>query len=232
MELDFPHKWESILQHRVQLFQTLTQKEKLWFCLNVKKFIDNVPIVSNDCEIDDMCALLVASAAVIPQLLTKDAWHYPKLKRVLISEHPLYEKDGGLCYGYVKRESDGLELGLSKRPLIQGFEWPRHSANVAIHEFLHLVDMSGGALDGSHPLFGDKTRERWRSVMSWEMHFIKHGKSFIDQYAATDEGEFFAVAGEHYFTDPILLKTEHEKVYNFLEEVFKMQMFRRFGGAS
>ena len=56
--------------------------------------------------------------------------------------------------------------------------------------------------------------------MHEEIENIKKGNSEIDNYAATNEAEFFAVASEYFFEKPQMLKKDHPEVYNLLEKIF------------
>jgi len=96
--------------------------------------------------------------------------------------------------------------------------------NVVIHEFVHKIDMRGMRLgehpDGAPPLFAgfmgcatvlDAT-ERWRRTMQEAYASFREALSmaerfggeppWLDDYAAKDPAEFFAVTCEAYFVNP------------------------------
>jgi Mlc titration factor MtfA (ptsG expression regulator) len=83
--------------------------------------------------------------------------------------------------------------------------------NVVIHEFVHKIDMRDGAADGCPPLRSAKARRDWLAVLQPQYEQFKErvivaerfgGEApWLDPYAATDTGEFFAVACEAYFVN-------------------------------
>ena len=49
----------------------------------------------------------------------------------------------------------------------------------------------------------------------------------MDPYAATDDGEFFAVASEYFFEQPEVLQSEYPYVYRLLCAFYKQDPARR-----
>ncbi|RPH66373.1 MAG: zinc-dependent peptidase [Burkholderiales bacterium] len=115
--------------------------------------------------------------------------------------------------------------------------------NVVIHEFAHKLDMLDGAADGAPPLPG-ALRGRWVRTMTEayedfcarldavEAAIPRHvdpespaadawfGRLPLDPYAATDPGEFFAVAAETFFTDPATLERAYPALYALFRDYF------------
>jgi Mlc titration factor MtfA (ptsG expression regulator) len=79
--------------------------------------------------------------------------------------------------------------------------------NVVIHEFAHYLDLEDGESDGIPPLASAAARERWirvlRAGFERVQDAVERGEAgFLDEYAAHDEAEFFAVASEAFFEKP------------------------------
>lgn len=129
--------------------------------------------------------------------------------------------------------------------------WPdadphgRHAGyNVVIHEFAHKLDMLDGAADGAPPL-PSALRARWTKTMNdaWDdfgarleaieasiPHHVDpesptadqwYAKLPLDPYAATDPGEFFAVASEAFFTAPLPLRRAYPALYALFRDYFR-----------
>jgi MtfA peptidase len=91
--------------------------------------------------------------------------------------------------------------------------------NVVVHEFAHKLDMKSGAADGCPPLPSRNMHARWQAVMAAEyLAFCdavqlseRFGAAppYLDAYAATNPGEFFAVASEAYFVNRAALQNAH-----------------------
>ena len=78
------------------------------------------------------------------------------------------------------------------------------AGNVVIHEFAHYLDLEDGESDGIPPLGSAAARRRWIDVLRAEFGRVqadvaRGAESFLDDYAAHDEAEFFAVASEAFF---------------------------------
>jgi Mlc titration factor MtfA (ptsG expression regulator) len=117
---------------------------------------------------------------------------------------------------------------LSKESLLHGFANTKDKQNTAIHEFVHILDKQDGAIDGVPGVLNDKEYARpWLKLMSKEMEKIKKGESDINEYAATTEEEFLAVASEYFFERPKLFQQNHPKLYDILKKVYHQDMVKR-----
>lgn len=103
---------------------------------------------------------------------------------------------------------------------------PRDGHNLVYHEFAHKLDMLDGQADGTPPLASRAEQARWREVC--ERAFLElrartqRGQpTFLDQYGATNEAEFFAVATEHFFDQPRALRKEEPELYEALRQFYR-----------
>jgi Mlc titration factor MtfA (ptsG expression regulator) len=103
---------------------------------------------------------------------------------------------------------------------------PRDGHNLVYHEFAHKLDMLDGDADGTPPLATREDRARWHQVC--ERAFLalcarkeRGERSFIDQYGATNEAEFFAVVTEHFFDQPGALRREEPALYEVLSAFYR-----------
>ncbi|GMV00890.1 MAG: zinc-dependent peptidase [Burkholderiaceae bacterium] len=116
--------------------------------------------------------------------------------------------------------------------------------NVVIHEFAHKLDMLDGSPDGAPPLPAGM-RARWTHTMTTayedfctrldriEAAIPRHVDPEsaaadawydglpLDPYAATDPGEFFAVAAETFFTAPQALAHAYPALYALFRDYFR-----------
>jgi MtfA peptidase len=100
--------------------------------------------------------------------------------------------------------------------------------NVVIHEFAHHLDFLDGSINGTPDLHEENQGERWHDVMTAEytrlQRDLRKGRAtFLGDYAASNEGEFFAVASERFFTRPGLLWHYHPALYEMLAEYYELQ---------
>jgi MtfA peptidase len=98
--------------------------------------------------------------------------------------------------------------------------------NVVIHEFAHQIDMSNGDANGFPPLHKDMNREQWAQAFSKAYeHFCKRvdnwEETVIDEYAAENPGEFFAVISEAFIETPMVVRNTYPEVYAQLVQFYR-----------
>ncbi len=97
--------------------------------------------------------------------------------------------------------------------------------NVVLHEFAHKLDMLDGLVNGTPALPESIPIDRWVDVMTQEYALLRSELvagviPTIDPYGATNPGEFFAVATEHYFERPFALRVDRPELYDLLKEYY------------
>ena len=113
---------------------------------------------------------------------------------------------------------------LSQHELRQGFLNKTGKTNTAIHEFVHLLDKTDGAVDGIPENLMDRQYILpWLQLMHKKIGEIIKGRTDINPYGATNQAEFFAVVSEYFFERPDLLKQKHPELYQLLEDIFSPQ---------
>ena len=99
---------------------------------------------------------------------------------------------------------------------------PRLGRDVTLHEFAHKLDMRDSTIDGTPFIADDGQRRRWVEVCTAEFEAVRAGTagSVLRAYAATNPGEFFAVATETFFTRPVVVAAEKPALYDVLRTFF------------
>jgi len=103
---------------------------------------------------------------------------------------------------------------------------PGSGHNLVYHEFAHKLDMLDGQPDGTPPLSSRAERERWQEVcarvyLALGARSQRGERTFIDEYGATSEAEFFAVATEHFFDQPRALASAEPELYGVLQSFYR-----------
>ncbi|HHO59324.1 MAG TPA: zinc-dependent peptidase [Thiotrichales bacterium] len=104
--------------------------------------------------------------------------------------------------------------------------------NLVLHEFAHKLDAQSGSANGMPPLHKDMSRQAWADTLSHAynrlVNRVEHNRhGYINDYAATNPAEYFAVLTEYFFTAPEILKKHCEKVYGQLELFYRQQPIKR-----
>ncbi|MDF4204954.1 zinc-dependent peptidase [Maribacter sp. SA7] len=223
---DFNPKWRSTLNKEVSFYKELSVTDRTRFEKELLYFFEDVTITGVKIEIDDTDRLLVAASAVIP------LFGFPELRYRNINEVLLYqgsfnddhqtEGDGRNILGKVGKGNMNRLMILSLPALRAGFKNENSSSNVGIHEFVHLIDMADGTVDGiPESLMQKQYVAPWLKLMHKEIESIKKNKSDINPYGATSEIEFFSVASEYFFNNPEKFQDKHPELYNLMKKMYR-----------
>lgn len=222
----FPLAWKIILDQKVVFYHNLSPKDKTRFEYDIIRFFNNVRITGVNTEADITDRLLVASSATIPVFGFPD-WDYTFLDEVLLypdsfdSKYTINSKEETIT-GMVGSGTMEGKMILSKPSLHRGFDNTTDKQNVGIHEFIHLLDKEDGSIDGIPSFLNGKAYALpWLKLIREKTAEIIKGKSDINEYGATHEREFLAVAGEYFFERPQLLQKNHPELYDLLTKAFK-----------
>ena len=103
---------------------------------------------------------------------------------------------------------------------------PRDGHNLVYHEFAHKLDMLDGHADGTPPLATRQQRQRWhdvceRAFLSLRTRTERGEATFLAEYGATNEAEFFAVVTEQFFEQPGALCSSERELYGVLSEFYR-----------
>ncbi len=232
----FGNEHRDILKEKVAFYNALSEEEQNRFEHEVAHFLRHTRITGIDTSIDDTDKLLVAASAVIPVFGFRD-WHYGSITEVLIYPNSFNtdfetagkrEDNERRITGMVGTGAMNGTMILSKQALHNGFQNETDKQNTAIHEFVHLVDKTDGAIDGiPENLLGKQYVLPWINLMAAEIKKINANKSDINPYGATNQSEFFAVVSEYFFERPALLQSKYPELYAMLERIFGQKLSLR-----
>lgn len=186
---------------------------------------------ANGFEITDEMRVMIASQAAILILELPDD-SYRLVRTILV--HPttmMLTGERHLGGGIMSREPMPI-LGLAQHrgPVLITWDTVRNDArhpgtghNVVFHEFAHQLDMLDGTVDGTPPLATPEQFDRWVLVCTAVYDQVVSGMAgaSLSSYAGVNPGEFFAVATEVFFDDPVSLRTEHRELYEVLSDFYR-----------
>ena len=109
---------------------------------------------------------------------------------------------------------------------------PSWGRNLVYHEFAHQLDLDDGEVNGAPYLDTPELVYRWEEVMTAEYEKLcaavdADEETLLDDYATTDPGEFFAVATETFFCEPVELEARHRALYEVLRDYYRQDPARR-----
>ncbi|MFT4602268.1 MAG: Mlc titration factor MtfA (ptsG expression regulator) [Arenicella sp.] len=225
----FPYQWKKILEERIEFYKGLNREERVMFEKKTHVFLLNVRIIGLETEISDLDRILIASSAVIPALRLPN-WHYGRLKEVHLhpDKFPIKGTDK-MARGLVGWGAMEGVLKLSKKALHEGYANQKDQRNVAIHEFIHIIDMQDGEVDGILEMAMAETDiHPWLHLVQEKMGQINAGDSTIREYGGVNRVEFLAVTGEFFFENPEKMRDEHPALYSALDSIFNPKVNEKF----
>ncbi|MDR2876701.1 MAG: zinc-dependent peptidase [Chromatiales bacterium] len=216
--------WGSTIA-RTPLLQMLPAADRVRLRQLATVFIQEKTWVSAaELTLTEEMQLRIAALAALP-ILGLDLDWYLGWDTVIVYPgefvHPRKEVDeGGLVHQWNEvRSGESWEHG----PVI--FSWADVVAsgrvdgyNVVIHEFAHKLDMLNGPPDGFPPLHGGMSVRRWTGDFTTAFEALNacldEGREPpVDEYAAQDPAEFFAVLSEYFFELPHYLREVWPAIY-------------------
>jgi Mlc titration factor MtfA (ptsG expression regulator) len=94
--------------------------------------------------------------------------------------------------------------------------------NVVYHEFAHKLDFADGLVDGTPVLHTRDGMAHWVDVCTREFEALReHGDELLDDYAATNVAEFFAVVTEVFFELPDEFESRKPELYGVLRDFYR-----------
>lgn len=221
----FSKSYQAILQNHVLFYRRLSPEQKVQFEKDIVHFLEHYRITGVGFSPSDEDRLLVAASAVIP-IFGFPQWTYRNLNEVLLYPNAFnheYETKGHdrNVAGMVGWGAMNRTMILSVQSLRAGFENEHSKSNVGIHEFVHLIDKSDGAVDGiPEIIMGKQYMIPWIKMIHEEIKDIQRGKSDINSYASYNDSEFLSVISEYFFNQPGLLEKKHPELYQALTQIF------------
>ena len=223
-----PPSYRLLLNEKVDFYKRLDPVKKTEFENRMQAFLAKVKITGVRTTVEDTDKVLIAAGAIIPIFGFPD-WEYINLNEVLL--YPDYfgegfnqEGKGRDILGMVGTGAYQNVMILSKNHLRSGFEDENSKGNTAIHEFVHLIDKTDGAVDGiPECMLPDQLALPWINNIRESIKHIMENRSDINPYGATNEAEFFAVVSEYFFKRPDLLESKHHELYKMLTSIFKQK---------
>lgn len=218
----------KLLNEHVFYYHQLSAIKKVQFADEVALFLTHIPIYFQGTKKSRLVVLLAASSAII--ITFGLPFRYKSyLTRVIIIKGIVSKKEKSYTTGEVHVKGSFKDLYLSEQALIQGFKNSNDKHHVGIHEFVHILDVADGNMDGILGYFMSKDIIRkWREITNNEMHEIRLKKSTIRTYGAANVKEFLTVCSEYFFERPRKLQDEHPEIYDLLSRTFRQNPIKSY----
>ncbi len=242
----FPATWEDILQSNVAHYCMLDDIERSRLRELIQVFISEKDWEGcGGLDLTDEIRVTIAAQACL-LLLGLPHNYYHNVQTILVYPSTVVPPPRKLGFfetalAPVENSMPIIGQAFQQGPVIiiwdaalHGGLHPESGHNVIYHEFAHKLDMLDGGADGTPPLKGRTEYRGWVSICSREYLRLRHDveqgrKSFLNTYGATSEAEFFAVATEQFFDQPLLMIKNSPDLYRVLKEYYRQDPAARMG---
>ncbi len=216
----FPEGWEAILLRNVAHYRLLNEEEQAQLrqdarILVAEKYWEGCRGV----QITDEIKVTIAAQAAL-MLLGLEHDYFRRVLTILVypSEFMLRDDES------TDEHDEGRALtgqAFYRGPVILAWDSvlaegrdPSSGHSLVIHEFAHQLDFLDDSVNGTPILQTPEQAQRWHDVMTAEYSRLQEDsdrglETFLGDYAATNETEFFSVASERFFTLPAELRDHH-----------------------
>jgi Mlc titration factor MtfA (ptsG expression regulator) len=189
---------------------------------------------------DEVRTVVAAHAALL--VLQLDVEHYDEVGTIVVRAGPMRRREPVPHWGRVEGVVEGSPAPVDGEahggagPVMVNWNAARREArnpglgrDVVLHEFAHKLDMLDGTIDGTPPIADGAARQRWIDVCTAEYEAVRRGEPnrVLRPYAGVNPGEFFAVATEAFFTQPLLMEADKPELYGVLAAYYRQHPAQR-----
>ncbi len=199
---------ENVLKQKFAYYNSLSHDKQLIFGYRIKRFLEDKSFIGmEELEVVEEMQLLIAATAVKLtfglRYYTYNCFHtfriYPSQFYSRLVNSYMY---GGASISGV--------MSLAWDNFLHGFETTVDNINLGFHEFAHALIISQQN-DITIPSF-----KLYTADYDFEVEYAKGvmaNDDFFREYAFTNDMEFFAVAVEHFFENPVTLREKLPNLY-------------------
>ena len=219
----FPTIWVTHLERNVPFYSRLNEGEKEKLRRDLKVFLwEKHFIAAGGMELNEEVKVVI-SAAAVHLILYLDLSFYDRLTEIVV--YPGDYKHPGKSGRILGEAHDWGVVVLSWDAVRSGLYAPTDGSNTAFHEFAHVLDRADGSFDGTPLLHAHEHYRPWANIMDHHYQKLRKGnrrqRKALDDYGATNEAEFFAVATEVFFENPKLLAKKTPDLYRQLSQFYR-----------
>jgi MtfA peptidase len=231
----FPSPWLEIIQKNVPIFHRLSEADQKELQDRIQVFLAEKHFEScGGLELTDEIKVTISAQACV-LILHRETDYYPRLITILVYPSAYLARSVQSIGAGAVLEGEQVRLGEAWKSGVVVLSWDEvragasdvsHGHNLVLHEFAHQLDMEDGTADGTPVLEHPSQYAAWARVLGDEYERLRRDRvlgrgTVLDEYGATDPAEFFAVATECFFENPVQLKRKHPELYEVLGTFYR-----------
>lgn len=214
-------KEKAILAKYAVQYQRLSPEAQRLFERKVAHFVVDKTWVGAGMTVALEMKVMIAACAA--QLLQG----FPEVKlrhftRIVVYPQAYRSHRSGRLHQGEVRPVVGLII-ISWEDFLHGYAHSHDAHNVGLHEMAHALWFENAIINGEDHFFDPASLERLSQLSSLEIVRIKRGENrFLRAYAGTNQAEFFAVAVEYFFEQPLPFREALPELYGCLVDLLQL----------
>jgi Mlc titration factor MtfA (ptsG expression regulator) len=226
-----PARWREVIASRAPATRGLGEAEWDVLLSLVQQFLEDKVFEGRGLEVTEEMRVLIAAQACL-LILHLNVGCYPRVRSIVVYPDTFVPRrsslDGRLYEGPLSPPTPLLGEFVSGVVVLswESVEQGVAGGNVVLHEFAHELDRQDGYVDGIPLLEPPSSTRTWARVLNERLLELRRQvaegrETVLSAYAATNRAEFFAVATENFFTQPLVLRASHQDLYGELREFYR-----------
>lgn len=224
IKTQMPQNWKKELNRYSLIYVRLDEASKQRFEDDVRIFLSDYTVESIRREEVDFKTKLLVASGFATMLNGRPDWEPPIKDGVLVYPGSTFNRDYVIGKGMrAGQATPNSPLIVTRQSLDDSFADPGDGFNVIYHEVAHYFDLEDGVAEGVPA--ARMIKEKWthcRDLIHGEWRRVTQGRSFLRDYAGTNEAETFAVAVEAFFETPRLMANNNLQLYEALVDFFNI----------
>jgi Mlc titration factor MtfA (ptsG expression regulator) len=220
MDTPFPSAWRDLLLREVPFWREWPATLRSEAEPMVQAFAGEHEMKGvQGLDLTEDMRVVIAACAVRP-VLRLGLDYYDHISAIVVYPHDRLEVPGHGSDVLGVAHPHGVVV-LSWPAVQRGLKKPHDGHDTALHEFVHMLDLANGAMNGEPPLRSLADLDPWARTLGRRFEAMQAGApSPLRDYAAASPAEFLAVASEHFFERPRDLKRRMPDLFAQLERFY------------
>ena len=220
MLLPLPATHRRWLEKHNLFYSKLGSVDRTEFRKRVKEVIYEKDWIGHDIELRSEHKVRVA-AALVQLTFGLERLLLLHFRRIEVFPSAYRDRTTGRMHQGGVRPATGT-ISLSWEHFVKGYEDPNDALNLGLHELAHALWVENSIKNQESGFFDQGPLDRWNAAANEEIQRMRNGNGrLFRSYAATDLAEFFAVAVEYFFEQPLAFKRLMPDLYSIMVDLLK-----------
>jgi len=216
--------FRTMLLNNFIVYKLLSEKERKRFEKRVCRFIKMKDFRSGKSipQITDEMRIMVAASAIQLTYGYPDVY-FNHFKTIILFAEEYYSNITG--YYHEGEVNAGGAIVLSWKNFMSGYNNPTDGRNLALHEMAHALRLTNIVDNDEYDFIDRKTMQLFEKEAVLEMKKTENGENtFFRSYSAANLEEFFSVAVECFFEQPLEFREYNPTLYQLLSRILKIDL--------